>query len=160
MYYYTFVPGSFPDVLKIAEVIPIHRAGPKNICSNYRPISLISPFVKIFGKCLHFHLYNYFTRNNLLNKNQNGFMKKSSTSDAVLDIYNQILQSLNEKKITCSIFFDLAKAFDCTNHDVLLEKLCMVYVEKNYVGKIWCTWTFAKTISKVFSKQITVHQCC
>ena len=123
IYNQCIITGSFPDVLKVAEVIPIHKAGPKDICSNYRPISLLSPFAKIFEKCLHFQLYNYFTRNNLLNKNQYGFVKKSSTSDAVLDIYNQILQNLNEKKITCSIFLDLAKAFDCINHDILLKKM-------------------------------------
>ena len=98
IYNQRIITGSFPDVLKVAEVIPILKAGPKVICSNYRPISLLSSFAKIFEKCLHFQLYNYFTRNNLLNKNQHGFVKKSSTSDAVLDIYNQILQNLNEKK--------------------------------------------------------------
>ena len=149
IYNQCIITGSFPDVLKVAEVIPIRKAGPKVICSNYRPISLLSPFAKIFEKCLHFQLCNYFTRNNLLNKNQHGFVKKSSTSDAVLDIYNQILQNLNEKKITCSIFLDLAKAFDCINHDILLKKN----------GKVWCTWTSTKIISKLFSKQTTVHQC-
>ena len=48
------ITGSFPDLLIVAEVIPLHKAGPKNICSNYHPISPLSPFVKIFEKCLHF----------------------------------------------------------------------------------------------------------
>ena len=61
--------GCFPDILEIAEVIPIYKAGAKNICSNYRPISIISLFSKIFEKCLYIQLYNYFTRNQLLNKN-------------------------------------------------------------------------------------------
>ena len=69
IYNQCIITGLFPDVLKVVEVIPIHKAGPKGICSNYRPISLLSPFAKIFEKCLHFQLYNYFTRNNLPNKN-------------------------------------------------------------------------------------------
>ena len=48
--------GYFPDILKIAEVIPQYKTGPKNICTNYRPISILSPFSKIFEKCLHFRL--------------------------------------------------------------------------------------------------------
>ena len=80
--------GSFPYILQIAEVISIYKAGAKNICSNYRPISIISPFSKNFEKCLYTHLYNYFTRNQLLNKNQYGFVKHSSTSAAVIDAYN------------------------------------------------------------------------
>ena len=88
----------FPDILKIAEVIPIYKAGAKNICSNYRPISVISLFSKILEKCLYTQLCNYFTRNQLLNKNQYGFIKHSSTSDAVIDAYNEILLNLDQKK--------------------------------------------------------------
>ena len=88
IYNQCIITGLFPDVLKVAEVIAIHKADPKDICSNYRlspvcPISLLSPFAKIFEKCLNFQLYNYFSRNNLLNKNQYGFIKKFYTSDAI-----------------------------------------------------------------------------
>ena len=91
--------------------------------TNYRPISILSPFSKIFEKCLHFQLYNYFSKNNLFCKNQFGFKKHVSTTNAVIDIYNEILMNLNEKKITCFIFLDSAKAFDSLNHDTLLKKL-------------------------------------
>ena len=68
--------GYFPNNLKMAEVVPLNKAGPKNNCSNYCPISHLSPFAKIFKKCLHFQLYNYFLRYQLLNRNQYGFVKK------------------------------------------------------------------------------------
>ena len=103
--------GCFPYILKVAQVIPIHKAGSKNLCSNYIPISIFNPFSKLFEKCLSTQLYNYFTQNKLLSNKQYGFIKHSSTSDAVMDACNEILSSLNEEKIAYSIFLDLAKSF-------------------------------------------------
>ena len=40
--------GQYPDVLKIARVTPIYKKESKAKLSNYRPISILSPFNKIF----------------------------------------------------------------------------------------------------------------
>ena len=63
----------YPLDLKKACVIPIYKKGKKNLCSNYRPISLISPFSKIFEKCILSQLNDFFTKNELLSKRQFGF---------------------------------------------------------------------------------------
>ena len=104
-------------------VIPIYKSGPKCLCSNYRPISILSPLSKIFEKCIHDQLYYYFDSHKLFSPDQYGFKKNSSTSDAVLDIYNCLLENLDNKLTTCSVFLDLAKAFDTINHTILLRQL-------------------------------------
>ena len=40
--------GVFLDALKTAQLIPIHKKGAKDKCSNYHPISLLSPISKIY----------------------------------------------------------------------------------------------------------------
>ena len=50
----------YPSDLKRAVVVPIFKKGRKDQSSNYRPISLISPFSKIFEKCILTQLTNFF----------------------------------------------------------------------------------------------------
>ena len=115
--------GYFPKVLKTAEVVPIFKKGERELCSNYRPISILNPFAKLFEKCLLDQLNNYFVSNNLISPNQYGFKKNCSTNEAVLDIYNKLLDNMDKKLITCSIFLDLRKAYDTINHTILITKL-------------------------------------
>jgi potassium voltage-gated channel Eag-related subfamily H protein 8 len=52
--------GVFPDSLKIAKVIPIHKKDETYKIENYRPISLLSSVSKVFEKVIHNQLANYF----------------------------------------------------------------------------------------------------
>ena len=111
-----FSKGIFAESLKLAEIKPIHKKGPKECCSNYRPISLLSPFSKILEKCIYTRLYHFFQKHNLFNKNQFGFRQNCSTSHAVSEICNDFLQNRDAGEISCGIFLDLEKAFDTINH--------------------------------------------
>ncbi|KAJ8876113.1 hypothetical protein PR048_024022, partial [Dryococelus australis] len=46
----------FPDVLKIAQVVPLHKTGAKNVLNNYRPISVLSVISKIYERIIHSRL--------------------------------------------------------------------------------------------------------
>ena len=54
---------------------------------------------------------------------QYGFQKNCSTSDAVVDIYNNLIKNIENEVITCSVFLDLAKAYDTIDHRMLIAKL-------------------------------------
>ena len=116
--------GYFPKVLKTAEVVPIFKKGERELCSNYRSISILNSFAKLFEKCLLDQLNNYFVSNNLISPNQYGFKKNCSTNEAVSDIYNKLqFDNMGKKLITCSIFLDVRKAYDTINHTILIKKL-------------------------------------
>ena len=117
------VNGIYPNCLKTGQIIPIHKSGPKNLCSNYRPISLLSPFSKIFEKCIYDQLYWYFEKFKLLSPDQFGFKKNCSSAHAVRQLCDSFVENLDDKKSTCAIFLDLSKAFDTVDHHILIKKL-------------------------------------
>jgi hypothetical protein len=59
----------------------------------------------------------------ILSTSQYGFQKNLSTDNAVYALLNEVLIALNNKVKVMEIFCDIEKAFDCVNHDVLLQKL-------------------------------------
>ena len=103
--------GTYPDLMKVAEVIPIFKKGQEHKLTNYRPISLLSQFNKIFEKLLRSRIYSYLSKFNLFSERQFGFRKNYSTS-LVCNIYDELLNKVDEGKYSCCIFLDLSKAFD------------------------------------------------
>ena len=105
----------FPNNLKIAKVVPLFKSGDSELPTNYRPISVLTYFSKIFEKVLYVRLNDYFTKNNFLSQQQCGFRNNHSTSLAITDLYENLLHNLNNKLISCAVFLDLRKAFDSVN---------------------------------------------
>lgn len=71
--------GTFPAMFKIARITPIHKTGPDNDPKNYRPISQLSIFSKIFETPMKTHLMHYLEKRNILNTSQFGFRRNRNT---------------------------------------------------------------------------------
>ena len=119
----SFSLGYFPKSLKLARITPVHKQGPKENPSNYRPISSLPYLSKVFEKSMTNNLISFLDKFSIISKSQFGFQKNISTSDALVHLTELIYKSLDHKKHHISILIDLKKAFDTMNHNILLRKL-------------------------------------
>jgi len=103
--------SEFPDVLKIARVIPLFKKGDPHIMNNYRPISLLPAFSKIFERLLHDQINHFFENYNLFSEGQYGFRKGRSTDLAGAHLINFILNNRHKGNKSVGIFIDFSKAF-------------------------------------------------
>ena len=115
--------GIFTEKIKIAKVSSIFKKGDKSILSNYSPISALPFFPKILERVIYNRRYTYLADNKILFNKQFGFKAGHSTGYALLDLIDQVSDSLNDKSYFVGIFIDLSKAFDTVDHKILLKKL-------------------------------------
>ena len=118
-----FETGVFPDLCKLAKVIPIFKKGDHLVCKNYRPISLLPIFSKILEKLIYNRMYSFLNENNLIYNLQFGFRSNYSTNHALISIIEYIKKSLDNGNLVGGIFIDLEKAFDTVNYEILCNKL-------------------------------------
>ena len=125
--------GSFLYTWKESNVIPVHKKNDKQLINNYRPVSLLPIFGKIFERILFNNIYKYLDEHNLLSPNQLRFRPKDSCAYQLLEITHNIFSSFdcNPALETRAVFLDISKAFDKVWYEGLVFKLKSVGISGN-----------------------------
>ena len=113
--------GYIPDEMLTGIIIPRVKNKLGNLCdsNNYRPVMISSNMLKLFEYCLMPSLNEKL----ILHENQFGFVKNSSTVMSATVLKEVIQRYVNNGSKVFGAFIDLSRAFDCVNHNVLINNI-------------------------------------
>lgn len=132
--------GIFPHEWKTAHITPIYKSGPKHDVENYRPISKLCIFSKIFEKLVYAQLHAAVKI--YISDSQHGFQSGRSTTSNLILFTETLLTNMDQRYQTDAIYTDFSKAFDKVNHPTLISKLFKIGIHgdllrwlKSYISK-------------------------
>ena len=113
--------GEFPNELKHAELVLVHKENSKCDKENYRPVSILSIPSKVYEKISYNQLCNYFE--NILFPSQCGFRKRYSAQLYLLVMTEKFKEAIDRGDKFGALLTDLSKAFHCINYPLLIAKI-------------------------------------
>jgi len=143
---------AFPDNFIKAIIFPLFKKGDLAVISNFRGISFLSAFYKIYTQLLLARLQYFVFNNNILFENQAGFRAGYSTHDHIFTlsaiIEDQLLKTGGK---VFGFFVDFAAAFDTVNRNSLIYKLYAYGFSTKCVEAIKAI--YAETKARVWTKK-------
>ena len=111
----------YSENAKTANVRPIFKKDERTKVKNYRPVSLLNIFSKIYERFIHENLTPFV--DTFLSDFISAYGKSYSTNHVLIRLIENWKKSLDQNKFVGAVFMDLHKAFDCIPHDLLIAKM-------------------------------------
>ena len=129
-----FETGIIPEIWLEGIIRPIYKnKGNAENPENYRPITILNCFSKLFTAVLNTRLTKYVTENEILEENQAGFRKGYSTSDQIFSLHALIeIMKARKMKLFCA-FIDFRKAFDSVWRTGLWSQLIKTEIDGKFL---------------------------
>ena len=106
--------GTFPDIWKKSNIVPVHKKGDKKVVNSHRLVSLLLVCRKIWERSVFNLIFDCCDNNSLLSATQSGFRPSGSCESQLLSICDEIHASFDCCPIleVKGVFLDISKAFD------------------------------------------------
>ena len=127
----------FPNIWKLAKIIPLLKKGDPLDPKNYRPVALLSILSKVLEKIIFRQVVEYVEGNGLLHPSHHGSRSQHSTCTALIEMYDSWIQSSEKDEMAGVMMLDLSAAFDLVDHQLLLQKLELMGFEQPAVTWMW-----------------------
>lgn len=126
--------GVFPSHWKEARIVPVYKSGDKSNIENFRPISILPVFGKVFESLICSLIYWHVRH--LIIPQQHGFVRSRSTATNLVSFVSDIVDAVDSRASADVIYTDFSKAFDLVNIKILTEKLAKFGITGNLLK--WC----------------------
>ena len=124
--------GIFQAERKKDNVVPVYKKGDNQCVKNYRPVSLLPVFSKIFKRLIYNAMFKYFLDNNLISSNQSGFKPGDSYINQLIAITHDIFKDFDDGLEIRGTFFFLIYLKLSTKYDMrdlFINYVVIVFVE-------------------------------
>ncbi len=118
---HSFQTSRFPEVMKKAEMSPTFKKKDDTIKDNYRPISLLEIFSKVFETIVAEQLMEYV--NDIFDPMLCAYRKKYGTEHILIKLIDSWKYALDNDNFVRTVLTDLSKAFVCIPHGLLITKM-------------------------------------
>ena len=116
---------TFCNKWKLGRLIPLFKGGKSDRLSpsGYRPISILPIVAKIAERAVQRQVVQFMESSNQLNTNTHAYRKLHSTTTAVIQLTDYLMEAADDKKISNVMQIDQSAAFDCVDGDILDKKM-------------------------------------
>ena len=131
--------STFPEIWKFAKVIPLLKSMSSDplLPKSYRPVALLPILSKVMEKAVFNQLVSYLEENKLIHPNLHGSRAGHNTSTALIQMYDNWVEEVEDGKMVGVLICDQSAAFDLCDHPLLVEKLRLMGLEETALSWVW-----------------------
>lgn len=151
-----FLNCNVPECWRIIKIVPIPKRG-RNLSDfkNFRPISLLTVFLKCLNLMIKARLCDCIERNNILPVRSFAYRKNRSAAMCINDLIFSISWLKQERYKVIMFVLDLNDAYNCVDISMLNADLRANGIDINIVN--WITNVFSRRILKIGKEQIEIQ---
>ena len=130
-----------PESWKTSIVKPLlKKVGLDLIFKNYRPVSNLKFLAKLVEKCMLLQFNEHCSLNSLLPSYQSAYRKFFSCETSLLKLADNLLNEMENQRVSALVVMDLSAAFNTVDHNILLDVLSNQYGIEGKVLKWFDTY--------------------
>ena len=117
--------GKFARKWKFSRITPMlkSRECDRMDVSSYRPVSVLPSISKMVERSAQQQILKFLEQTKQLNASNHAYRTNLSTTTTLAEILDQTYENTESRKISNIMAIDSSAAFDCVNHEILLEKM-------------------------------------